>query len=198
MTPDEPPQDPYGVPEAELDTGDGGPSFREQPARKVRRRYGEQEATVRSLGAAFMALSLALFFYGGVSLLTAQRFAKGPDRTPALIVTAGVIGLSLLVGFSGLGLSLLKPAGRVGAVLAGALLLLLCPCGTWLGIFALILLFSQSTSAVLSDDYRAVVAATPRERPRPSAGTRFVIWIPAVFMIFTFVLSALRFSRLGS
>lgn len=192
-----PDADPYEVPEAELDAGDGGPSFRNQPARKVRRRYGEQEATVRSLGAAYMAVSLALFFYGGVGIVTAQRLIKGPERTPALVVMGGVLGLSLLVGFSGLGLSLLKPGGRVGAVVAGALLLLLCPCGTWLGIFALILLFSQSTSAVLSVDYQDVIAATPRERPRPTAGTRLVIWTPTAFLIFTFVVSGLRFSSLG-
>ena len=188
--------DPYAVPEAEL--GDGAaPALAQRDVKRVRRRYGVQEVTIRHLGAAYICVGIALFLQFGVSLVTFQRFATGDqERLVAMVVFGAMTFAALLVGLSGVGLCRLNPVARWTAVAGAVFLLLVCPCGTWLSIYALIVLFSKSTATVFSDDYADVIAATRRMRLSAPGGTLIVLWTPAVLVVGSSLVGVYRFASM--
>jgi len=156
-----------------------------------------QEATIRHLGASFVCVGIALFLQGGVNVVTVQRFVDNDEARLVATVVSGVLTLgALLVGLSGVGLLKLAPAARYAGIVGAVFLVILCPCGTWLSIYALIVLFSKSTGTVFSEDYAEVIAATRRTRLHAPGGTLIVLWTPAVFVVVSSLIGVFRMATL--
>lgn len=156
-----------------------------------------QEATIRHLGASFVCVGIALFLQGGVNLVTFQRFIADDEARLVAMVVSGVLTFgALLVGLSGVGLLKLTPPARYAGIVGAVFLLVLCPCGTWLSIYGLIVLFSRSTGTVFSEDYADVIAATRGTRLHAPGGTLIVLWTPTVFVVVSSLIGVFRMAAL--
>jgi hypothetical protein len=136
--------------------------------RSIRKTHLSHEASVRSVG--------VLFVIGAVILvgLSMVRFLN-PQRGPLVIeiaVSLIIVVLGVLQFWTGIGLRRLKPWARVPTGLFAGVGLLGFPIGTLINVYVLYLVFSTKGKTVFSEQYQAVIAATPDMKYR----TSIIVW----------------------
>lgn len=151
-------------------------------AERVRRSHINHEASIKSVGVLYY-LSAAMIAFGAIMLLGSYV-----DRSGGETVSNGgyVVFMALLCAgmvVTGRGLHTLKRWARVPTGIFSGLGLLGFPVGTLINGYILWLVFSKKGQVVLSEDYKAIVAATPHVRYR----TSIVVWVLFAVVVATLV-----------
>jgi hypothetical protein len=137
----------------------------------LRRQYLNHEASIRSIGTLYCFGGVVSIIIGIVALFTTRqtalfRFLVGP--------------LTILLGLAywklGVWLRDLDVRGRVPATILACIGLLGFPIGTLISAYIIYLLNSKKAAVVFSDEYSAVIDATPEIEYRTS-------WIIIAFVV---------------
>jgi hypothetical protein len=157
----------------------GNPANSQTLDESTRNEYLNHEASVKSIG--------ILYYLGAAVLLGAAGMAgfaafsgPQPDRVSQMIGAAAFLAVFGLINFwIGRCMRTLNPVGRIGATIFAVIGLLGFPLGTLINGYILYLLHSEKGKMVFSDEYRAVVAATPNIKYK----TSIVVWIFLILII---------------
>ncbi len=156
---------PYAAPKAVVD--DVGANAE---AEATRREHISHEASIKAVG---MLYYLGGFFMaiGAIAAFTGA-YAKISEISGIVIflLLAGLVGIFLVVGR---GLRTLKRWARVPTAILAGLGLLGFPIGTLINGYILWLVLGKKGKFILSEEYAAIVAATPDVK----YGTSIIVWI---------------------
>ena len=157
------------------------PPLQPDSAESVRREHLSHEASVRSIGLLFY-MAAAIILVAVAPLIFAGHQTTVPARIGASLLLLAFVPLYVWIG---MGLRRLDPRVRLGATLLAAIGLLSIPIGTLINGYILYLLHSARGKRVFSEEYRAVMAATPHIRYRTS---RVVIGLAILLVVLLAVL----------
>lgn len=157
---------------------------------EIRKRYIGHEASVKSIGTLYLLGSLFLVSSGIYTLLqTGVSVASGrilaDEAIGALIFGILILSLGLLQGFAGYALTRLQSWARIVTIVQSAFSLIFFPIGTLIATYFMYLLLSQKGSYLFTDEYKAVMAATPEVKYRTSI---FLWGLLALFVLVLLVI----------
>lgn len=163
LPPTPPPVNPYAPPKAGIAFGD---TAAPDDAEAIRREFLNHEASIRSVGTLYMvgAVFCGLATLAMLLMLVVTPLAGGVDGL-GIGLLLGMVALYALLTwlyyFMGKGLRAVSPKVRLVATIVTALGLLGFPIGTLISAFILYLLHSAKGKRVMTEEYQAVIAATP-------------------------------------
>lgn len=146
-------------------------------AEAIRKEYINHEASVRSVGILYYLGAISLLFVGIFQLFAPSESADSLGFL--LAMSAVLVGLGVLYYWIGSGLRNLRNNVRSIAGVFAVLGLLGFPMGTLINAYILYLLFSKKGKMVFSEEYRAVIDATPHVKYK----TSIVVWILLVLLL---------------
>ena len=138
----------------------------QQSPEEIRKTYLNHEASVQSIGFLYLIGAVATLVSGILSFFREKNFIEGA------IIGVFLIALGVLQGWVGLKLRKLDPTSKTPATILACAGLLAFPLGTIINAYILYLLHSAKGKFIFSEDYRAVIAATPHIKYKMSV----VIW----------------------
>ena len=152
-------------------------------AESIRRAHIKHEAQVKSIGSLYWIG--AAFILIGLFFLPVSNMKR--DDWTGLAVLAGLLVFQIVVGA---GLRRLKPWARVASIILSALGLLAFPIGTIINLIILIILGSKKNRVVFSQDYQAIIAATPHVKYKTSK----IVWIAlGIFVLIVLAIAVALF-----
>lgn len=169
-------QNPYQTPSAEInEVVPGAPA----DAVRIRQEHISHEASIRSIG--------ILYYIGAVMLALvglAQAFVFGQESLGIMIgLVILFLGLAALYFWMGSALRALRSKVRHVAGVFAVLGLAGFPIGTLINAYILYLLYSQKGKMVFSEEYQAIVKATPGIKYKTSV----VVWVLLILLVLFFV-----------
>jgi hypothetical protein len=135
---------------------------------------GLGRASIKSIGVLYYLGALAMG-PAGIFMLWAV-----PKASPDVVLGGAIgVGFAVVMAVCGYGLRRLRRWVRLPVGIFAGLGLLGFPLGTLINGYILYLIFSQKGRTVLSEEYQAVIAATPEIRYRTSLAS----WIVLIVLI---------------
>lgn len=161
-----PPANPYAAPSA--DTYIVGYEGSLAEAEQTRNELIKHEASVKSIGSLFLLGALLCLLSAVVNGFTLflERSLAGSEPAYSPLVLISVLAFGGLYFWIGRGLRRLDGRVRVVAIVFSAFGLLGFPIGTAISAYFIYLLASAKGKQVMSEEYQAIVAATPHIRYR--------------------------------
>jgi hypothetical protein len=155
-------------------------------AEEIRQAHLKHEAALKSAGVLYL-LGGTLLTLGGMAGVAGAIASTGPDGADGSVLVSGVVGALGVCQFAvGRGLRRFKPWTRTPVGLLSGMGLFAIPLGTLINAYILYLVFSRKGKTIMSEDYQAVIAATPHLKYK----TSIIVWI-FVGILILFVLLAI-------
>ncbi len=151
------------------------------PEETIRRAHLSHEASIISIGTLYYLGAIMLVFTGLMSVLKLGSPELGGPWAGLFFIALGVAYFQLGRWFRAL-----LPKAKIPGTILAAIGLLAFPFGTLINIYILYLINSKKGAMVFSDQYRAVIAATPGIKYK----TSIVVWV-LVGLLLVFFLVAL-------
>lgn len=183
-------------------TGDAWVESSDEVDEATRRAYIQHEASVRAIGAlnyiamvAMGMLACGLFVGGGLAFFeSSQPDDLDPQVLAVIMIVGGLLslGFSVLSFFLGRGLRRLQSWARwtqgvLSSIQIPLSLLGFNPIGLLISIYITYLMFTEKSTVVFSDHYKAIIQRTPHIRPR----TSMVVWVVLAIFLSLIVLGIL-------
>lgn len=150
---------------------------------EIRKRHINHEAAVRSVG---------MLYYIGASLLGMVGLVSLIDGKQGALIGLLFVVLSALYFMVGRWFRVLNPKARVPGTILAALGLLGFPIATLVNAYILYLIHSEKGKVVFSDNYQAVIEATPGVKRK----TSIVVWILlGIFVLFIVAIMVFALTR---
>lgn len=160
---------PYQTPAAEVD---GVNATQLANAEITRKENINHEAAIRSIGILYYVATIGLVVAAVAQVLV--LFADNKSAGIEWLLLAGFFGVMAAIYYwIGSGLRTLRSNVRIVAGIFAALGLLSFPVGTLINGYILYLLFSAKGKTVFSEEYQAVIDATPHIKYK----TSMIVWI---------------------
>ena len=159
---------PYAAPQANLI-----PDTEARQAELVRREHINHEASIRSIGVLYYLMA-AMFALTGVGMLASESIG-GFEMAMGLFLAL----LAVVFIFVGRAIRRLDRRCRRPVIVLGVVGLLNIPLGTLINAYLLYLLLAKKGKTIFSEDYAAVIAATPDVKYK----TSIVVWVFVVLLV---------------
>ncbi|MFC1757422.1 hypothetical protein ACFL2H_01465 [Planctomycetota bacterium] len=190
--PHDPPLNPFAAPSADIGLQ---PEQEQTPEEAVRHQYLRREQNIKSIGL-LCYLSALLSGFLLVSAIPVQAFFNSSTRFLSsdfvliVVVLASITGINLALGR---GLRLLKRWSRIPMAILSGIGMLSIPIGTIMGAIFLYLLLSPKGKHVFTEEYQAIVDATPHVKLKTSK----IVLVLLLLMLVGFLL-VLTYALLGN
>ena len=153
------------------------------PEEKLRHQYIKHEAALQSLGVFYLIAAVCAGMWAATGIWAALSIVDPVPRSAALSPYLALLAVAVLHGLGGIQLWRLKRSARAAGLVIAVLGLLLFPCGTLLGPYAMYLLLSHKASVVLSDSYHSAVVVTPHITPTKFRTSATVLGVALLIVI---------------
>jgi len=163
------PTNPYAPPMAEVATSLGAPSN----AEAIRREHINHEASLKALGLLYLLSAVGTLVAGAILVIAGVSGTGDEDLVFSLGIGTLMIVLTGAYFWVGSGLRRLDNKVKTGATILAAFGMLSVPFGTLFGAYLLYLMHGKKGKVVLSDEYAAIVAATPHVKRKTSP----IVWV---------------------
>jgi hypothetical protein len=144
------------------------------PEEAVRKKYINHEASVKSIALLYGLGAIFTIIIGVIGLIMPMH-NKVPLVTTILHIAFCIlfIGIGVTQFCVGCGLQKLRQWARIPTIILSSIGLLAFPLGTVINAYILYLVISEKGKVVLSNEYKAVIQATPHIRYK----TSIIVWI---------------------
>lgn len=152
-------------------------------AEQIRRLHISHETSMRSIGILYYLgmLMVALAGIANLPILVVDLKTSSPPARVGILIGAAMCWM-LLLGvqfFIARGLRKLDPRVKVPLTVCSVIGLVQIPCGTFLNVYVLYLIWSRKGTMVFSPEYKLVIRDTPHVRYKTSTAAWIVL---AVFL----------------
>lgn len=141
----------------------------------IRKAHIKVEASIKSVGILYYLGALFLFVSAVTGLMSEEENSRSVQ-----IITAGIfIGFGVLQLFVGTGLRRLQSWAKIPTAILSCIGMLGFPMGTLINGYILYLVLSKKGKMVFSEDYKAVISATPGIKYKTSK----IVWVFLVLLL---------------
>lgn len=155
-------------------------------AEQVRKAHISHEASIKSIGVLYLLGGILLIVISMVIVVTSVGSGRETVNLVAAVLGVVYLGLGSLQLATAFGLRKLAPWSRWISVVFSSIGLIGFPIGTLISAYFLYLLLSQKGTMVFSDEYKAIINATPHVKYK----TSIVVWI-LLFILLAFIALAI-------